>query len=53
MTKTKHDNNVTNCIGLVYAETKTKLLGPIWLGAVYDENQTGQWHNQLYRYGKP
>ena len=29
MTKTTHDNGVTNCIGLVYVETKTELLGPI------------------------
>ena len=25
------NNDVTNRIGLVYAKTKTKLLGPIWL----------------------
>ena len=37
MMKTEQDNDVTNHIGLVYVETKTKLSGPIWLGAVSDE----------------
>ena len=36
--KVKQDNNVTDHIGLVYVETETKLLGPIWLGALCDEN---------------
>ena len=31
MMKTKQHNNMTNCIGVVYAETETALLGPIWL----------------------
>ena len=29
-------------IGLVYVETKTKLLGPVELSVVYDKSQTGQ-----------
>ena len=29
VTKTKQDNDVTDCIGLVYVETKTKWLEPI------------------------
>ena len=33
---------MTDSIGLVYVEIETKLLGPIRLGTVYDENQTGQ-----------
>ena len=36
MMKTTQDNDVTNHIGLVYAEIETKLLGPIWLGVVCD-----------------
>ena len=32
--KTKEDNDVTDCIGVVYAETETKLLEPIEPGAV-------------------
>ena len=28
VTKTRQDKDVTDCIGMVYAETKTKLLGP-------------------------
>ena len=42
---------MTDSIGQVYVEIETKLLGPIWLGTVYDENQTGQWHDRSYRYG--
>ena len=33
MMKTKQDNN----------ETETEMSGSIWLGAVCDENQIGQW----------
>ena len=40
--KTRHDNNETYCIGLNKVKIKTELLGPIWLSAVCDENQTGQ-----------
>ena len=29
MTKTKHDNNVTNRIGLAYTETETEMLETI------------------------
>ena len=29
---------MTNCIGLVYTKTEIELLGPIWLGTVFDEN---------------
>lgn len=41
MTKTEHDNNVTDCIGVVYAEIETELLWPIGLDAIYNEKQTG------------
>ena len=32
---------MTNFIGVVYVKTEIELLGPIWLGAVYEKNQTG------------
>ena len=38
MTKTRHDNDVINHIGLFYAEIKTELLGPILPSEVCDEN---------------
>ena len=34
MTKTRQDNDVTNHIGIVYAKTETKLLGPIESSAI-------------------
>ena len=37
--KTKQDNDMIDCIGLVKVETKTKLLEFIWLGAICDEGQ--------------
>ena len=42
VTKTRQDSDMTDGIGLVYIETDTKLLGPIWPGAIYEENQTWQ-----------
>ena len=39
--KTKQDNNMTHCIGLVYAETQIELSRPIWLNVVCHENKTG------------
>lgn len=41
MMKTRQNNDVTDCIGVVYAETKTKLLGPIKPGAICYDNQIG------------
>ena len=38
--KTNEDNDVTNYIGLVYVKTEIKLLGPIKLGVIHDENKT-------------
>ena len=37
--KTRQDNDVTNCIGLVYAETNTQLSESSRLGAVYAERK--------------
>ena len=42
---------MTNRIGIVYSKIKTKLSSPILLGAVYNENQTGQQLDRSYRYG--
>ena len=47
--KTGKDNNMTEHIGLAYTKTKTELLGIIWPGVVYDENQKGQWRDWSYR----
>ena len=47
--KSSEDNNVTNCIGLVYVEIKIKLTRLIELGVIYDENKTWQWRDQLDR----
>lgn len=37
--KTRKNNDVTNCIGLVYVKIEIELLGPIWLGVVFEKNQ--------------
>lgn len=37
--KTKHDNDVIDHVGLVYAKIEIKLSKPIWTSVVYDENQ--------------
>ena len=34
--KSKQDNDGMKHVGLVYTKIKTELLGPIWLGTVYD-----------------
>lgn len=36
LTKTKQDNDVTYCTGVVYVENHTELSWPIKSGAVYD-----------------
>ena len=38
MTKTMQDNDVNHYIGVVYVETKTKLLGPIKPGVICYQN---------------
>ena len=43
VTKTRHDNDMTNRKGPVYAKTEIELLEPIWSGAVCDENRIGEW----------
>ena len=39
MTKTKQDNDMTDRVGVVYAENDTQLVGPIGSGVVYDETR--------------
>lgn len=40
--KPRKENDMADCIGVVYVKTKTKLLRTIEPGVVYDENQTRQ-----------
>lgn len=49
MTKTRQDNDLIDRIGLVYAKNDIELSRLIWLTVIYDENETGQWLDQLYR----
>ena len=35
-----------DCIGVIYIENEAELSLPIRSGAIYDENQTGQQHDQ-------
>lgn len=42
MIKSKQDNDLTDRIGMVYTENETEMSLSIELGAVGDENQTGQ-----------
>ena len=42
MVKTMQDNNMTDCIGTVYAENEIELSSLIKLGAVGDKNQLEQ-----------
>ena len=39
--ETKQDNDMIDCIGVVYAKTETELSGPIKSGAVCYQNQIG------------
>lgn len=41
VTKTKHDNIVTDCVSTAYAKNKTKQSWSIGPGAVYDKSQIG------------
>ena len=46
--KSKQKNDKTNRSSVFYAENETKLSWSIEPGAVYDKNQTGQWHDRSY-----
>ena len=49
--KTKKDNDVTDHTNVVYAKNETKLPWQNISGIDYDENQTGQLCDWLYRCG--
>ena len=42
MMKTRHDNDVTDCTGAMYAKNDTKLLWSIESGVICNENQIGK-----------
>ena len=46
MMKTRQNNDVTDCIDVVYAETETELSGPIESGTICYEKQVGQRHDR-------
>ena len=50
--KTRHDNDVIDCINMVYVKIEIELLGPIELDVVCYQNQTRQWRVRLYKYGQ-
>ena len=43
--KMKQDNDVTNCISVIYIKNKTELLWPIETSVVCHKNKIGQRHN--------
>ena len=45
--KTKQDNDMTDYTSAIYAKNKTELLCLIKPGVIYDENQIGQWWDQI------
>ena len=47
--KSSKDNNMTECIGLIYTKIENELSGIIWSGVVYDENQKGQRYDRSYK----
>lgn len=47
--KTKQENDMIDHLSLVYAKTKIEMSGSIWLGVVYDENQTEQRRDPSYK----
>ena len=51
MTKTRHDNDMTNHTIVDYTKNETEQSWSIEQGVVYDENQIGQQYDRLYRCG--
>ena len=51
MTKTRQDNDMMDCIDVVYTKIETKLSRIIKLSMVCYQNHTGQWHDWPYMYG--
>ena len=50
MTKMTLDNEVNNRISVIYAGNDIELSWPIKQGAIYDENDIGQWCDRSYMY---
>ena len=51
MIKTRKDNNVTNCTGMVYTKNEIELYKPIRPIFICEENQIGLQRNRSYRCG--
>ena len=49
--ETRQDNDMIDYTDAIYAQNEIELLGPIWSGAVYDENQIRLRCDQSYRCG--
>ena len=49
ITKTRRDNNVTDCKGVISVKYDTELSRLIGQCAVYDEDETGQWLDRSYK----
>ena len=47
--KTRKNNDMIDCIGVVYTKNKIELSWLIGQGAVYDKKQTGKIYGRLYR----
>ena len=45
MAKTRHDNDMTDHLGLLYTKNETELSWPIQQGKVYDEDRIGERHD--------
>ena len=45
--KTRQDKDMTNRNSAIYTENETELSWRIRSTAIYDENQIGQWRDQL------
>ena len=51
MTKIRQDNDVIDLMSATYAKNETELSWLIQKSENYDENETEQWHDRLYRCG--
>ena len=49
MMKTRKDNEVIDCTGVVYIENDIELSWPIGSSVICDKNQIEQWYDWLYR----
>ena len=49
VTKRRQENNIIDCIGPLHVEKKTKVSWSIEQCTIYDEDQTEQRHDLLYK----